>query len=87
MADGDWRRNVRGTRAMAGRIAPGVAVAVGGALLGTFTAIGLWIAVLGVALIVVGLVWGLRQSERDDRAAARRVREERGMRQSHQQRY
>ena len=57
----EWRHRLRASTTV--RIAPGFAVAVGGALLSTFTAVGWWIAVAGVALIVVGLVWGLRRSE------------------------
>src|SRR5947208_164728 len=48
-----------------------MAVAVGGALLSTFTAIGWWIAVVGFVLIVFGLVWGVHQNARRERDLSR----------------
>jgi tetratricopeptide (TPR) repeat protein len=64
-------RRFRASLAFAPRVAPGIAVAVGGALLSTFTAIGWWIAVVAVPLIVIGLAGGLLEADRRRRVAAR----------------
>ncbi len=49
---------------MVTRVVPGLAVAMGGALVGAFTAVGWWIIVVGMTLIALGLVLEYRQSER-----------------------